>query len=222
MTEEQWLACDWVWKVNLRELPGLSYRRFDYFLAYALPLFAGGSLCSSCRNALDLLAAGADQSPPKSKSLWGACIDRPRPPECRACRLVHAVRLCADGTILMSECWNRLFDRICNERFKTFGHYRVTEEDGAALAVLRDIFGNPFRSASLDAAWRTAQALAIANAVYEGREQLSGHLDNARLAVLSDALEEAGCTDADILTHLRSPGPHVRGCWALDLVLGKS
>jgi hypothetical protein len=47
----------------------------------------------------------------------------------------------------------------------------------------------------------------------------SGHLDNARLAVLSDALEEAGCDDA-ILSHLRSPGPHVRGCWAVDLCLG--
>ena len=42
-----------------------------------------------------------------------------------------------------------------------------------------------------------------------------------RLAVLSDALEEAGCTDADFLFHLRSEGPHVRGCWALDLLLGK-
>jgi hypothetical protein len=38
---------------------------------------------------------------------------------------------------------------------------------------------------------------------------------------LADALEDAGCTDADILSHLRSPGPHVRGCWALDLLLGK-
>jgi hypothetical protein len=42
-----------------------------------------------------------------------------------------------------------------------------------------------------------------------------------RLPVLADALEEAGCTDADILGHLRGPGPHVRGCWAVDLILGK-
>ena len=51
---------------------------------------------------------------------------------------------------------------------------------------------------------------------------LDGTLDRARLAVLSDALEEVGCTDTALLSHLRSPGPHVRGCWALDLVLGKS
>ncbi len=48
-----------------------------------------------------------------------------------------------------------------------------------------------------------------------------GTLDNDRLAVLCDALEEAGCDDAAIIEHLRSPGPHVRGCWALDLLLNK-
>jgi hypothetical protein len=41
------------------------------------------------------------------------------------------------------------------------------------------------------------------------------------LPVLADALEEAGCTDQTILDHLRGPGPHVRGCWAVDLLLGK-
>jgi hypothetical protein len=46
-----------------------------------------------------------------------------------------------------------------------------------------------------------------------------GHLHADRLAVLADALEDAGCTDAEVTEHLRSPGPHVRGCWALDLVL---
>jgi hypothetical protein len=40
-------------------------------------------------------------------------------------------------------------------------------------------------------------------------------------AILADALEEAGCTDAAILSHLRGPGPHVRGCWVVDLLLGK-
>jgi hypothetical protein len=61
----------------------------------------------------------------------------------------------------------------------------------------------------------------LAAAAYEERLPLNGTLDPARLAVLSDALEEAGCADEAILSHLRSPGPHVRGCWALDLVLGK-
>ena len=43
-----------------------------------------------------------------------------------------------------------------------------------------------------------------------------------RLPLLADALEDAGCTDADILGHCRTPGEHVRGCWVVDLLLGKS
>jgi hypothetical protein len=63
--------------------------------------------------------------------------------------------------------------------------------------------------------------LKLAQAAYDNRLLPSGLLDNGCLAILADALEEAGCTDADILSHLRGPGPHARGCWALDLVLGK-
>jgi hypothetical protein len=64
--------------------------------------------------------------------------------------------------------------------------------------------------------------VALAQAAYDQRELPAGHLDRARLAILADALEEAGCTDQTILGHLRGPGPHVRGCWAVDLILGKS
>jgi hypothetical protein len=88
-------------------------------------------------------------------------------------------------------------------------------------ALLREVVGNPFSPIALDPKWRTPPVLALSRAAYDARELPSGHLDPARLAVLSDALEEAGCTDESILSHLRSPGPHVRGCWALDLILGK-
>jgi hypothetical protein len=57
--------------------------------------------------------------------------------------------------------------------------------------------------------------------LYLKRHLPAGTLDNARLAVLADALEESGCQDVQILGHLRSGGDHVRGCWALDLLLGK-
>jgi hypothetical protein len=58
----------------------------------------------------------------------------------------------------------------------------------------------------------------LAQATYEERHLPEGTLDNTRLLILADALEEAGCTDTDILCHLRGPGPHVRGCWVADLV----
>jgi hypothetical protein len=58
-------------------------------------------------------------------------------------------------------------------------------------------------------------------AIYPWRQLPSGYLGSHRLAVLADALEEAGCIDADILNHCRQPGEHVRGCWVVDLLLGK-
>jgi hypothetical protein len=61
----------------------------------------------------------------------------------------------------------------------------------------------------------------LAQAAYEDRHLPAGTLDDTRLLILADALEEAGCSDAAILGHLRGPGPHVRGCWVLDLILGK-
>jgi hypothetical protein len=70
-------------------------------------------------------------------------------------------------------------------------------------------------------AWKDETVLKLAEAVYEDRQLPSGHLDNHRLAVLADALEDAGCTDVDIFEHCRGTGPHVRGCWVVDLLLGK-
>jgi hypothetical protein len=88
--------------------------------------------------------------------------------------------------------------------------------------LIRDIFGNPFRPApAVDPAWlawRGGTVRELAWAAYEERRLPEGTLDPARLAVLADAMEDAGCTDAEILGHLRRPGQHVRGCWALDLV----
>jgi hypothetical protein len=87
-------------------------------------------------------------------------------------------------------------------------------ERAVQAELIRDIFGNPFRPIAFDPSWRTSAALALANSMYESR-------DFAAMPVLADALEEAGCGDADILSHCRGGGPHVRGCWVVDLVLGK-
>jgi hypothetical protein len=91
--------------------------------------------------------------------------------------------------------------------------------------LLRDVFGPPpFGPIGVDPAWLTWHGGAIpalARAVYDERELPSGHLDAARLAILADMLEEAGATDPQLLGHLRSPGPHVRGCVAVDAIVGK-
>lgn len=87
-----------------------------------------------------------------------------------------------------------------------------------ACAVAHDVFGNPFRAVSIDPAWlgwNDGTVTKLARAIYEEQSFES-------LPILADALEEAGCTDADILTHCRQATEHVRGCWVVDLILGKS
>jgi hypothetical protein len=87
----------------------------------------------------------------------------------------------------------------------------------AQNALLRDILGDPFRRPTLDPTWLHANdgaAVKLAAAIYEERAF-------ERLPILADALEEAGCTDAEILGHCRGGGAHVRGCWVVDLVLGR-
>jgi hypothetical protein len=98
-------------------------------------------------------------------------------------------------------------------------------EPSEVCSLLREVFGNPFRPITLAPSildWNDATVVRLAQSAYEERNLPAGTLDTGRLAVLADALEEAGCTDADILGHLRGPGPHVRGCWPVDLCLGKS
>jgi hypothetical protein len=87
------------------------------------------------------------------------------------------------------------------------------------------IFGNRFRPSSpLPPAvltWNDGTVGRIAEAIYEDRQLPEGTLDTARLAILADALLDAGCEDNALIQHCRETGPHVRGCWAVDLILGK-
>jgi hypothetical protein len=98
------------------------------------------------------------------------------------------------------------------------GEWAAAAETKFQCDLLREVFRNPFRPAAVDPAWLAWEGGTIprlAEAVYEGRT-----FD--QLPILGDALEEAGCTDAEVLAHCRQqPGAHVRGCWVLDLLLGK-
>ncbi len=80
--------------------------------------------------------------------------------------------------------------------------------------LLRCIFGNRFRRAGIDPLWLTPNVVALAGTIYDDRA-----FD--RMPILADALEDAGCDNADILAHCRGGGEHVRGCWVVDLLLGK-
>jgi hypothetical protein len=95
-----------------------------------------------------------------------------------------------------------------------FGTTQASEERGQC-DLLRDIFGNPFRPVACDPAWRTSTVVALASQMYESR-------DFGAMPILADALQDAGCDSDDILDHCRdAKATHVRGCWVVDLVLGK-
>jgi hypothetical protein len=88
---------------------------------------------------------------------------------------------------------------------------------GAQVALLRDIVGNPYRPQRAAQAWLTwngGTVRKLAQSIYDERQF-------SDMPILADALEEAGCDNAEVLQHLRSPGPHVRGCHVLDLILGR-
>jgi len=81
--------------------------------------------------------------------------------------------------------------------------------------LVREVFGNPFRPVGIEPSWLTSTVLAMARELYESR-------DFVAMPILGDALQDAGCDCDDLLNHLRGNGPHHRGCWALDLFVGKS
>jgi hypothetical protein len=91
----------------------------------------------------------------------------------------------------------------------------VHAERKLQTALLQDISGNPFRPGTLEPSFRMPHVTALTATIYDKRA-----FD--RMPVLADALEVAGCTDADLLTHCRGPGLHVRGCWVVDAVLAKA
>jgi hypothetical protein len=121
------------------------------------------------------------------------------------------------GAILASGAWLALSKIPEGPNFRRLSQLTAPQQPN----LLRDVFGNPFRPRSIDPAWLTPTVTSLAAAAYEQRSLPSGELSPARLPTLADALEDAGCSDDELLGHLRSPGPHVRGCWALDAVLGK-
>jgi hypothetical protein len=99
-------------------------------------------------------------------------------------------------------------------------HGGTTQEQVRSLlcTLLRDIVGNPFRPCAIDRSWGIQNARTVmktARFIYERRA-----FD--RLPKLADALEKADCVNAEVLQHCRDQGPHVRGCWLVDLLLGRS
>jgi hypothetical protein len=106
---------------------------------------------------------------------------------------------------------------VARSHASTLGANAWKDERLIHAQLLRDIFRNPFRPVAVNPgwlAWNDGTVPKVAQAIYDERA-----FD--RMPVLADALEDAGCTEQAILDHCRQPGDHVRGCWVVDLLLGK-
>jgi uncharacterized protein (DUF1800 family) len=138
-----------------------------------------------------------------------------------ASRAANAIRLLASRTVHpgRSAIQDLLYRSDSVEKEKALSiiaasNSIISDERAAQRLLLLDIFGNVFRAVQTEPAWLTFLIINQAQSIYDNRA-----FD--RLPELADALEQAGCANHDILDHCRQPGPHVRGCWVVDLVLGK-
>lgn len=132
-------------------------------------------------------------------------------PQLRLARAVSLIPRFDDGWVYYNHIWEVLYE--IGVRYPETEEERANAE--AVAAQLRDIFGNPFRPVIFNPAWRTSDVLALARSIYDERA-----FD--RMPILADALQDAGCNNADILSHCRDTSlTHVRGCWVVDLVLQK-
>jgi hypothetical protein len=126
-----------------------------------------------------------------------------------------AARALLDNNALLSaflcaHCAENVVSFASTEPFDARGPFRRL-----AIAWFRDIFGNLFHPVSFSASWRTQTAVQLSQSMYDSR-------DFSAMPILADALQDAGCDNDDILNHCRDAnGIHVRGCWVVDLVLGK-
>jgi hypothetical protein len=218
MTEAEWLACDDVASLlkHLDEKP--SARKFRLWACACCRMIFAWLVDSRSRAAVEVAEGYADglrseaELKKADRRAERAADVLGGPPACAAMWAAHDkpdYYTCAE-----------LADDVARS-FGDRGSGELIDARRRLAHLAREVFGNPSHPVA-PASLLHFPVLSIALAAYEERALPSGHLDNARLLVLSDALEEAGCTDADILSHLRSVGPHVRGCWALDFVLAKN
>jgi hypothetical protein len=238
MTEAEWLACgdsrkmleflrDKLSERKLRLFscaccrriwPLLSDERSQTAVRVA-ELYADGSVGSEH---LSAAAAGAKASVlvgglsphPASAAHRAAYDPKDYPPPYPDAPSINAFATAEDAA-QAAACADELWKAGRNRKRAKVSFNRARREERAAQGQLfRDIFGNPFRPSVAVPSWLTSTVVALASQMYEGR-------DFSAMPILADALEDAGCDNEDVLHHCRGPGAHVRGCWVIDLVLGK-
>ena len=204
MTEAEWLACGDLGELflALNQLSPPTKRKCRLCsVAFCLRLKAS-LLSEPARSALKVAASFADglASEDDIVKAWQSAAD----PFSSGCVLRAVTRLQRFSDV----------EEIAEESVFN-GSLDEETERRIHIALYRDIFANPFRPITFSPEWRTDTAVALARQMYEAREF-------GAMPILADALQDAGCDNDDVLNHCCGPGPHVRGCWVVDLVLGKA
>ena len=217
MIEADWLTCPDS-RAMLDFLRGKASDRKQRLFACACCRLVWGSLLPRSQRAVEVAEKYADGLATEQD------LHRARSQACELAAVVEVVRVhcpclphrwrLAGNTAYSHEPF--LIGRVC-------WHPGDDDLDAGGPPLLRDIF-NPWPFSRLSPqvlAWDAGTVVRLAQAAYDDRLLPSGHLDTGRLSVLADALTDAACTDAQLIDHLRSPEPHVRGCWAVDLLVAK-
>jgi hypothetical protein len=216
MTEAEWLAC-----TSPRQMLG---RLGDRASNRKLRLFA----CACCRRLssylpeesippvavaerfADGLATEEERQTAEEDALAACALYEDNPATVVAWDACMAIPAAADAAEATAT--------TITSRIDEYGYFEAYDYEIAVVcALLRDLVGNPFRPVAADPrwlSWKDETVVKLAQAVYD-----EWAFD--RLPILADALEDAGCTNEDILNHCRQPGEHARGCWVVDLLLGK-
>jgi hypothetical protein len=198
VTEQDWLECPFPFEL-IRQVQGDASDRKLRLFACACYRLNWHSIVDGCaRNAVSAAEHYADG-------------------------LISFTRLIAAGRSSHEACWHLVktgeaaaWDVVQDVVLRPYAN---DEDILTALwpmaQLFRDIVSNPFRPVALSPRWQTSTVLDLARLIYDERA-----FD--RLPILADALMDAGCDNDDILAHCRGDGPHVRGCWVVDLILGKT
>jgi hypothetical protein len=217
--EQEWLARPASWGID-KLIEGIKGRKQMLFNAHFFGWLAAFIQCPECGPRVQQLV-GNDESWFDDSTLAEWDGGPHGAGACDANGILRGVRHYHRGVITHSELQNRVWD-VLYENFDLHVHRagasgspmfreRKVKETELALELVGP---NPFRPTAFSPGWRTDTAVALAKQMYESR-------DFGAMPILADALQDAGCEDAAILGHCRGAGPHVRGCWVVDLVLGK-
>jgi hypothetical protein len=219
MTESEWLACSNPTPM-LEFLRGkASDRKFRLFACACCRRIWKQFTDARCRHAVETAEQYAEGQADLQRLEWAREAIRhafhPSGASTCASRAANAAKDATrvPGWNAARNCWLET-SRAINPQDT---NYCDPSETPKQADLLRDLFGNLFRPIIMNSTWLTwndGTVVKIAQAIHDDR-------GFDRLPILADALEDAGCVNAEILTHCRGPGPHVRGCWVIDLLLGK-